>query len=334
MLKKQNSDFYTMYELDRCEPLINAVASGQLDMHALCRNNYPGIELPDHILPGVCSVGYWDTKRDQTWGLDWHRNEGIEFTFLESGSLYFSTKNEIFNLNPGNFTTTRPWQLHKVGNPHVSRSKLYWFILDVGAKQPHQSWKWPEWIILSKEDLMYLTQILRENEVQVWKSDKKLQDCFRELGHCLDNSSSEIPQSKLTILINNLLLEMFLQLKTGEVQLNEALTMNLRTVEIFFDHLKNDYEKPWSLDTMAEHCGLGKTSLTKYSRQITNMTPMNYLTDIRLSAAVNILKKNKALNIKEICYDCGFSTSQYFSTVFKKRYKCTPSDYAATHQLK
>ena len=328
MLKKQSADFYAMYKPDRCEPLINAVDSGQLDMSALRRNNYPGIELPDHVLPGICSVGYWDAKKDQQWGLDWHRNEGIEFTFLESGSLYFSTKKEKFNLTPGNFTTTRPWQLHKVGNPNVTRGKLYWFIIDVEVRQPHQPWKWPEWIILSKEDLMYLTQILRQNEVQVWSSDKKLRDCFMELGHCLDNSSCRIPQSKLTILINDLLLEILFQLKSGGVELDESLTMNLRTVEIFLDHLKSDFVKPWSLDDMSEHCGLGKTSLTKYSKQITNMTPMDYLIDVRLRAAANVLKENKSMSIKEICYDCGFSTSQYFSTVFKKRYKCTPTEYA------
>lgn len=328
MLKKENNNFYEMYKPDRCEPLINAVDSGQLQMSALRRNDYPGIELPDHILPGICSVGYWDAKKKQSWGLDWHRNEGIEFMFLESGGLCFSTNKEKFHLTPGNFTTTRPWQLHKVGNPHVTRGKLYWFIIDVEVRQPHQPWKWPEWIVLSNEDIKDLTQILRQNELQVWRSDKKLQDCFKELGLCLDNCSPSIPQSKLTILINDLLLEILFQLKSGEVELDETLTMNLRTVEIFLDHLKDDYEKSWSLDDMSEHCGLGKTSLTKYSKQIMNMTPMDYLIDIRLRAAAKILRKSESRNIKEICYDCGFSSSQYFSTVFRKRYKCTPSEYS------
>ncbi len=28
----------------------------------------------------VRTVGYWNAKHDQGWGLDWHRNEGIELT--------------------------------------------------------------------------------------------------------------------------------------------------------------------------------------------------------------------------------------------------------------
>jgi len=40
-------------------------------------------------LPKVKSLAYWDAHELQDWGLGWHRNEGIELTFLESGSLDF-----------------------------------------------------------------------------------------------------------------------------------------------------------------------------------------------------------------------------------------------------
>ena len=43
----------------------------------------------DSELPKVKSLAYWDAHELQDWGLGWHRNEGIELTFLESGSLDF-----------------------------------------------------------------------------------------------------------------------------------------------------------------------------------------------------------------------------------------------------
>jgi len=316
-----------MYKPDRCDPLIGAASTGQLNMKGLSRYNYPGKELPDSALPGICSIGYWDAKTDQNWGLDWHRNEGIEFTFLESGSLYFSTEKEQFNLDPGSFTITRPWQLHKVGTPNVTIGKLYWLIIDVGVKQPHQAWEWPGWIILAKEDLDYLTKILRQNDVRVWRTDKKLSQCFMELGKCLDSSELEIPQSKLCILINDLLLEMLCLFKKGHMELDESLIQNLRTVEVFLEFLRSDFEKLWTLEEMAEHCGLGKTSLLKYCKQLTNMSPVNYLINIRLDAAVKLLSRKDLVNVTPVCYECGFSSSQYFATTFKKRYRCTPSEY-------
>jgi len=327
MKRKRYKDFDKIYHPDRCESLIQAVNSGQLDMTALRRNNYPGLDLPDSVLPGVFSIGYWDAKINQNWGMNWHRNEGIEFTFLASGNLNFSTEKAQFNLGSGDFTITRPWQRHKLGNPNITLSKLYWMIVDVGVVQPHQSWKWPSWIILSKRDLNYLTKVLRQNEKPVWKTSKKMQECFYELGRCLDESTIWIPHSKFNILINELLLELLSLFKKGEVKLDESLIVHIRTVEIFLKHLHDDFERHWTLEDMAEHCGLGITSLTKYCKQLVNMTPVNYLISVRLDAGAKMLVENNEKNVTEVCYDCGFSSSQYFATTFRKKYKCSPSDY-------
>jgi AraC family L-rhamnose operon regulatory protein RhaS len=54
---------------------------------------------------------------------------------------------------------------------------------------------------------------------------------------------------------------------------------------------------------------------------------MHYLTDLRLGAAIKLLEENPDLPIKNICYECGFSSSDYFATVFSKKYKCAPSEY-------
>ena len=104
---------------------------------------YPGKRLPEKCLQEVCSVGVWDASKTQNWGLDWHRNEGVEITYLEKGSLGFSVDGWEGQLMPGNLTVTRPWQKHRVGNPEVGASRLHWLILDVGVRQPHFAWQWP-----------------------------------------------------------------------------------------------------------------------------------------------------------------------------------------------
>lgn len=328
MKPQKEKDFHMLYKPDRCVPLEQAANSGLLKMKGLRRADYPGVELPDHILPGVYSIGYWDAKINQNWRLDWHRNEGIEFTFLESGSLMFTRgDDEEYQLKSGDFTITRPWQPHKLGKPNVEISKLYWLIIDVNVRQPHQKWEWPEWIILSKEDLEFLTKVLRQNEMPVWETNKKIKTYFAELGRCLDTCDISIPHSKLNILVNELLLELVDLFKKDKVVLDESLTINKRTVEIFLGYLEKEYHRYWSLEDMADHCGLGLTSLSKYCKEITNMTPVNYLIKLRLEAAAKLLKEEHSRSITDICYDCGFSSTQYFATVFKRRFKCTPRNY-------
>jgi len=333
MRKKPNKNFYEIYEGDRCTSLINATNSGKLEMKALGRTSYPGKKLDKDVLSKVYSIGYWDVKKKQNWGLDWHRNEGIEFTFLSSGNLTFSLGNEQFNLKPNCFTITRPWQLHSVGNPMVTPGRLFWMIIDVGILQPHQEWKWPDWIILSKQDLNFLTKVLRQNEIPVWENGETLLDCFSEIGKCIKESQTEVQDSKLKILINNLLLEMLGLFKKGKIDLDESLTINLRSIEIFLHHLRTDYERNWTLEEMAGHCGMGITSLTKYCKQLTNLTPINYLIKIRLEAAAGLLVTFEKRKVTEIGYECGFSSSQYFATAFKKQYELSPKNYRESLRL-
>ncbi|SIS43034.1 AraC family transcriptional regulator, L-rhamnose operon regulatory protein RhaS [Zobellia uliginosa] len=117
--------------------------------------------------------------------------------------------------------------------------------------------------------------------------------------------------------------------RKGQVELDESLIVNLRTVEIFLDHLRTDFERHWTLDEMAGHCGMDITSLTKYCKQLSNLTPINYLIKIRLEAAAKMLLDDEDKGVGEISYDCGFSSSQYFATRFRKQYAVSPKDYRA-----
>ena len=147
------------YEADACRPVVRAVEAGRLRHMALARGHYPGRRLARNALPGVKVVGFWDADRRQDWGLDWHRNEGIEITFLESGRLGFAVEGDAFLLKAGDLTITQPWQQHRVGDPHVDAGRLHFLIFDVGVRRPNQTWRWPSWIVLTPDDLRQLTHI-------------------------------------------------------------------------------------------------------------------------------------------------------------------------------
>ena len=133
--REQGKTYYS----DTCEPLVKAWQAGKVQLEAWARLSYPGYPIDLKLLPGINTIGYWDAQFPQEWGLDYHRNEGIEITFLETGSMSFSMEEDDFILTSDDFTITRPWQLHKVGNPYVGVGKLHWLILDVGVRHPHQN---------------------------------------------------------------------------------------------------------------------------------------------------------------------------------------------------
>ena len=312
-----------VYHADTCQPLVDAYESGKVDLKALARHTYPGDRLTQDT-KGLNTIGYWSANDKQNWGLDWHRNEGMEFHFLESGHMPYAIGSTEVDLLPGDFTITRPWQAHKVGNPYVGIGKFYWIILDVGVRRPHQSWTWPDWIVLAESDLTRLTMLLRQNEQSVWKAGNDIKECFKALSRTIKADVAGSSASKLRLHINELLIYLLEMFDRGNMELNEALTDSMRSAKQFLTELGNNPAHAWTIEEMAKSSGLGLTRFTHHCKQITNLTPMQYLTQKRLEMAKGKLEVNPEASATQIAYECGFASSQYFTTVFRKNEKCTP----------
>ena len=319
-----------VYHSDSCLPLVSAHRSGKIQLEAWARLEYPGKRMPAEVLPGVNTIGFWNAQFQQDWGLPWHRNEGIEITFLETGSIPFSVGDGEYKVLPGDMTITRPWQPHKLGNPSIGAGKYYWIILDVDVRQPHQEWVWPSWVMLTKSDLEELTMILRQSEQPIWKTNQDIRKCFSKIGELIQG---DLPskESWFVIYINELLMQCLQAFRSGGFRLDKSLTDSMRTIELFLSHLDENFYKIWTLESMAEHCGLGTTRFVHYFKQATNMTPMHYLSFIRLKAAASQLIKDPNTQISKVCYDHGFSSGQYFSTIFRKQFGCSPADYRSVN---
>jgi len=315
-----------VFHADTCLPLVDAVSRKKVKFKALARYTYPGDRLTDDTL-GLNSIGYWDANEPQDWGLDWHRNEGIEIHFLESGSMPYAQEAQETNLLPNYLTITRPWEIHKVGNPNIGMGKFYWVIIDLNVRRPHQSWTWPDWIVLTEKDLVRLTSILRYNDNWLWKANKDIYNCFRRIGKEVDSDVVGGNSTKIRLLVNELLVLLLELIDTGEFNLDEDLTNTARSVSLFLNELESGLSETWTIEKMAESAGVGITRFTYHCKQLTNLTPMRYLTMKRLELSKRILLKKPSLSIANIAYSCGFATSQYYSTVFKKYEKCTPIEF-------
>jgi AraC family L-rhamnose operon regulatory protein RhaS len=298
----------------------------------MARGLYPGHRLSNGMVPGVKSVGYWDAASRQDWGLVPHRNEGIELTYVDRGHLNFRVENKSLNLNPNTLIVTRPWQLHSIGNPCIDASRLYWIILDVGVRQPHQEWKWPSWMIMPKRDIKQLSDLLRQNEHPAWPGTDEIARCFREIGELVDKAGqSPTSGSRLALLINELFICVLEMLQRQKVVFNSDLTSIDRSVSMFLEHLEDYLEEPWTLESMAEHIGLKRTRFAYYCKKQTNLTPMQYLNYRRIQHAKELMKSDLDRDLTGIGFECGLSSSQYFATVFKRTERISPREFR--HQI-
>ena len=333
-LKAIYQDRRKPYEIDTCEPQVRAVREGKIKLHALTKGHYPGAKLSSSVLPGLNSIGFWDGAGAQDWGLDEHRNEGVEIVFLETGKMGFTVDKRHYDLVPGSLTITRPWQLHKLGDPNIGPGRLHWLILDVRVRRPNQDWRWPGWLMLTPEDLAELTRKLRHSEMPVWKSTPEIAQTFHKISHCILDWNEPHAISRMIINLNQLLISILVALTAQQTGENPELTSRRRTVELFLKDLAENpvsLQELWTLDLMAEHCGMGVTAFSKYARELVNTGPMEFLNQCRLDRAARQLREQPGLSVTDVAFGTGFNSSQYFATCFRRRFKMSPSQFALNH---
>ena len=69
--------------------------------------------------------------------------------------------------------------------------------------------------------------------------------------------------------------------------------------------------------------------LRKLFQKEMGLTPLKYMTDLRMKKAKSMLAAAWArkYSVSEVAESCGFSDALYFSRVFKKYYGCSPSEF-------
>ncbi|QGY46780.1 response regulator [Maribellus comscasis] len=79
-------------------------------------------------------------------------------------------------------------------------------------------------------------------------------------------------------------------------------------------------------EELAQKLGISKTLVYLKLKKLLNMSGSDYIQSLRFKKAIELMA-DSALNISDIAYEVGFTDPNYFSKVFKKVYKKTPTEY-------
>jgi ligand-binding sensor domain-containing protein/signal transduction histidine kinase/DNA-binding response OmpR family regulator len=90
---------------------------------------------------------------------------------------------------------------------------------------------------------------------------------------------------------------------------------------------ENISNEQFDIPFFCSELGVSRTMLFLKIKAWTNYTPNEFIHEIRLKRAAQLLEKNK-LNVSEISYKVGFNNPKYFSKCFQKKYGETPSQFA------
>ncbi len=75
-----------------------------------------------------------------------------------------------------------------------------------------------------------------------------------------------------------------------------------------------------------ELCGRSREHASRSLNKYYNITPSDYVNDLRLCYAANLLN-NSNLSATDVCYECGFNNLSWFYVEFEKKFGTSPGKY-------
>lgn len=94
---------------------------------------------------------------------------------------------------------------------------------------------------------------------------------------------------------------------------------------------KNMDNSDFNVEMLCQDVGISRTQLHRKMKEIAGVSTSEFIRNLRLEQAARLLKEGK-VNVTQVAYAVGFSNSAHFSTVFKKHFGVSPSEYSEKHR--
>ena len=96
-----------------------------------------------------------------------------------------------------------------------------------------------------------------------------------------------------------------------------------RIMKVVNEHLS---DSEFNVEVLTSEVGISRAQLHRKMKEMTGLPVSEFIRNIRLEQAVRLLKEQK-VNVTQVAYAVGFSSLAHFSTVFRKQFGVSPSEY-------
>lgn len=246
---------------------------------------------------------------------DSHTHDFLEISIVLEGQANYTIEGQEFQLNAGQIMLFNP------GTHHGEEQKqgTYSHQLHIGLTNISLDG-------LKRNHLPTKNAILNLGEYQ-WEFLDKAWRLVKEYGE---------EQPEFQLMVKALIIEMLVLIlrsleKTQDNTVTLALSKNAKRKQYLVNHaiyyLENHHTQEITLEQLADTLYVSSTYLSKVFKESTGMSPINYLIQVRLKHAKELLA-NEQLTIREISQAVGYQDAYHFSKLFKKYYGLSPSQLA------
>ena len=232
-----------------------------------------------------------------------HYHNTYDIYYAESGTREYFVEDKVFTASSGDFVLIRASSFHQIGAGHVLRTLVSFtddFLTSTFSAAAVKK-------LLKCFDTPLICP--SENEQPEFKS------LLKTLAKCTDATSFALNLGVLLLKLEG---------STSDYNYDDRISTIIK-------YINRNFSEIHTLEQIADHLHISKQHLCRLFKNSMGITLIDYLNKIKVKNACVLLEtSNKTLT--EICHLCGFSSSAYFSTVFKSNTGMSPLKFRQEHK--
>lgn len=236
-----------------------------------------------------------------------HSHAHYELYFLTQGQRTYFFHNQLFNLRAPACIVIPPFSIHKTEGGAYERFNIN--ILPKNLNDIEQN-------ILQNKSILPLSF-----EKKDWNTITSILNLLLELQESDDKYNNFMLRS----LFDSILTFINSTKTAPEISTStQSLPVILLKIMDYFD---KHYQEKISLNTLSAEFYISKNTIIYNFKKHFDISPMEYLLNIRITKAKNLLLSTHKISVEKISALCGFSSSNYFTECFKQKEGCTPTAF-------
>lgn len=249
--------------------------------------------------------------------LEMHRHTNmLEICFMETGSQYYKIGSELLLLRGGDILITPPNIYHGTFGYPEEKGKLYWMIIKI----PESDLRLLNLTSLESETIINRLLGLK---IKHFKGSPNIKKTLSSIFSIHKRNSNVLNKIEISNRILRFLLDVIYQ---GEKKSDRSISSDIEFCCRYIE--KRIFHKIFIAE-LADKVNLSESRFKHKFKEEIGIPPNEYILTQKLNKGKELLG-NSEISITNLAYDLGFSTSPYFSSVFKKYVGVSPSEYRNT----
>lgn len=236
----------------------------------------------------------------------------LEICYLHEGRQAYAVGEEVYELRGGDVFIARPGQTHGSGGSPEGRGTLYWLLL-----APPKSGR--RWLGLETAHAKRLWRELVEAPSPLFHAGGQLRETLERIFTTHADSDDPLRVEKLQARV-------FLCLCDLLDASRHATTALSPPIQRVIDLIERSGDAMLTVTRMAREAGLSTSRFKARFKDEVGMSPADYFMRTKVDRAKSMLSESSG-SVTQIALELGFSSSQYFSTVFRRYTGVSPTEY-------